>query len=321
MGRIVNLRSVAAAVALSAGFLVVGPTITAGSAAAVPVCGIKHFSASESVITRAGGTTVRLVLTSHYLPICGWSFATNYQFLSSKGATVGPALNVVTSGAVASMPAPASVGDTFQVIEPISTMEGVLCTALEASAVRITSPNGAALVVHLPQSLGVCVNGTTHWTTVARPVFPRPARCAASSLRLSLGQGSGAAGTAYYALVFTNVGSAVCVVSGRPSVQPTTGSLPGDAHVPVGPASNVNTPEPSGYGYPVRLAPHSSVSAYWGESETGNYPPSTCVARDAQSLTVRLSGVGSFWLALKSSTCTKLVSTLVLVFLPSSMTP
>jgi hypothetical protein len=77
----------------------------------------------------------------------------------------------------------------------------------------------------------------------------------------------------------------------------------------------------SGYGNPIRLAPGQRASAAFGVSETGNYPPSACVPRNAQSLDIGLAGVGGWWLALKTSVCTKRASTSISGVVPMGSGP
>lgn len=303
------------AVAVSAGltlFAVPSPSASAKTTA-IPLCSASHLSTKGTIKTRAGGTTVRLALTSHYFPTCSWSYGTKFQFLSAGGAPVG---------APHSLPAPASaapalVRDTFQVVESLSTMEGVRCTSHLASALAVTTPNGARLVVHFPKTVGVCVNGTTAWTTLAGPTFPRPARCQPSALRVSIGRSAGATGTVYYPIIFTNVGAAACVVSGVPAVQPTTGALAGVAHIFVGPRAGAAAVASRGHGDPVRLDHAKSATATFGVSETGNYTPSTCAAKSAQSLSVGLAKTGNWWVKLPISVCSKLTSTTIWGVVPA----
>jgi hypothetical protein len=295
-----------AAVAALSNFAASSPS-TAASAATVPTCGASHLSTAGSIQSLAGGTNVRLVLTSHYFPTCSWFYGTRFQFLSKSGVAVGPSLSLPAPGSVA----PALVYDTFQVVEELSTMEGVLCTSRAASALSVTTPNNARLVVHFPKTVGVCVNGVTKWTTLAAPTFPRRARCTSSALKVSVGPSSGAAGTIYYPIEFKNVSSAQCVVSGVPEVQPTTGLLAGVAHLFVGPRARSINLSSQGYGDPVRLSPGQSASALFGVSESGNYTASACVAKHAQSLSVGLGSTGNWWVRLGTSVCTKQASTTI----------
>ena len=304
-------RSLASLAVLTCLALGVGPAQGASAATPFPLCSASHFSTNGTIKTLPGGTTVRLVLTSHYFPTCAWSYGTAFQFLSASGSPVGPSHSLPSPAS----PAPALVYDTFQVVESLSTMEGVQCTSREASALAVTTPNKSRVVVHFPETVGVCVNGTTHWTTLAGPTFPRPKNCAASALRVSVGRANGAAGTIYHPIDFKNVGAVQCGVSGTPAVQPTTGSLAGVAHLFVGDPAKVVDLASQGYGDPVRLAPGQSASANFGVSESGNYTPAACVAKNAQSLSVGL-GSGNWWVRLSISVCTKLASTYIYGVVP-----
>jgi hypothetical protein len=296
--------SFVAIAALTTGAGLSGPGSASVAAASIPQCSARHFSTAGTIKTLPGGATVRLVLTSHYFPTCAWSYGTAFQFLSASGSAVGVSHSLPSPASRA----PALVYDTFQVVERLSTMEGVQCTSREASALAVTTPNKSRVVVHFPETVGVCVNGTTHWTTLALPKFPRQKNCAPTALRVSVGRANGAAGTIYYPIEFKNVGGTQCVVSGTPSLQPTTGALAGVAHIFVGPRAKVVKLAAQGYGDPVRLAPGQSASASFGVSESGNYSASACVAKNAQSLSVGLA-TGNWWVRLSISVCTKLAST------------
>ena len=73
----------------------------------------------------------------------------------------------------------------------------------------------------------------------------------------------------------------------------------------------------SGHGDPVRLDPAKSATATFGVSETGNYTPSTCAAKSAQSLSVGLAKTGNWWVKLPISVCTKLTSTTIWGVVPA----
>jgi hypothetical protein len=275
----------------------------AGASAVATTCTSTHLSASSSVSSRPGGSTARLVFTNRYFPSCQWSSAFGYQFLTVKGSPIGPVRS--SSGAVTST----NLFDTFQVVVNVTTMEGVVCKQQVATSVQLITPGGGELAIPLRRTLGVCIGGVTNWTTVSEPVFPKPARCASGSIKVSVGAASGAAGTTYYPLRFTNIGTVACTVSGIPTVQPTSGAQENVARVNLGPPARALDMSSSGYGNPVRLAQGQRASAAFGVSQTANYPPSTCVARNSRSLDIALASVGGWWLALKISVCTKLAST------------
>ncbi len=276
------------------------------SAAAVPSCNLQRFAASSSVTSRPGGTSVRVVMASHYFPRCQWSGATRYQFLNAQSQPLGNAF--VQAGAKS-----VNVNMTFQVVSSVSTTEGVLCTSKVASYLAVIAPTSRR-VVKLRTTIGVCVNGATKWSTVDSVTFPVPNRCTSTSLRVGIGQSEGAAGTIYYPLVFTNVGSVACTISGIPRVQPSTAG----AHLRVGPTASLRDFSASGYGQSIRLAPHAQASAAYGVAQSANYTPSQCVPANFAGVTVLVGGIGQWWTPLKSSTCTKLVSTFVSGVLPTT---
>jgi hypothetical protein len=89
------------------------------------------------------------------------------------------------------------------------------------------------------------------------------------------------------------------------------------AHLFVGPRAHVTNLSSQGYGDPVRLSPGKSATASFGASESGNYTPSTCVAKKAQSLSVGLGQIGNWWVRLAVSVCTKRASTSIGGVVPS----
>ena len=129
-----------------------------------------------------------------------------------------------------------------------------------------------------------------------------PSRCVSSQMHVSRGEPSGAAGTIYYPIVFTNAGG-TCVLWGVPSVQPVTAR-----RRPVGPrASSVSVGM-----LPARhvLRHGQAVSDPFGVAETGNYPASLCAAKSAAGIVVTLAPfVRSTYVRLPISVCTKQAST------------
>lgn|GEM_PF-1836357 len=308
-------------IALVGTFFVPELAATTASAAAVRTCDAQNFAATSSISNRPGGSTVRLVLTSSYFPTCQWSNATTYQFASSSGGPIGSRISLANTKGLAIPQQPWIVGDTFQLVQNMVTEEGVQCSQKQAVYVRITGLRGGGLVVKLPTSLGVCVNGTTKWTSLSTLSFPKPSSCASTQLKLSVGQPDGTAGTIFFPLIVTNVGSHACVLSGTPSVQPTSGSLAGDAHILVGPRATLRGTGSTGYGDSIRLWPHAKASAAYGVVETGNFSPSQCVSKNFESLSVGISSVSrdtSWFVPLSSTTCSKLASTNISGFVPGT---
>ena len=110
------------------------------------------------------------------------------------------------------------------------------------------------------------------------PTPAGPAGCLTATLAVSLGPGSGAAGSTYYPIEFTNASGATCSLYGYPGV-----SFLGAAGAQVGAAA---AEDPT---YPrllVTLTPGSTVHAELRITHAQNYPPSTCIPATANMLRV-----------------------------------
>ena len=134
---------------------------------------------------------------------------------------------------------------------------------------------------------------------------PAP-NCVSAQLRVSLATPQGAAGTIYVPVVITNTGRA-CQIWGVPAIQPVVVTT-ARRFTPVGPrARNTSIGQ-----MPVRhvVAKGKSLRDAVGVTETGNYPPSTCRARNATGVVVSLGGfLTGVYVPLKISVCTRLAST------------
>ena len=95
-----------------------------------------------------------------------------------------------------------------------------------------------------------------------------PAGCATTALTASLGPASGAAGSSYYPIEFTNSSSATCSLYGFPGVSFVTAS-----GAQVGVAATQDTTYPRRV---VMLTPGSTVHAELRITDAQNYSPSTC---------------------------------------------
>ncbi len=269
-------------------------------AATTPACLAGHFRASSSVSRRPVATTAQLVMTAT-APSCLWSLnATGYQWLSASGIAIGPVVYQLPR-TLAARWVPLYSG--FQAVGRLTTMAGVQCTTKSATSVRVGAPGVTTpLVIALARPVAVCVGGTTAWSSVTTslPVSPR---CRSSQLAMSVGGMNGAAGTIYHALVFRNVSTSACVVTGIPTVHPLRSFAAGDYLGPRARPENV-----AGLGLPIRLVPGARASAAFGVTETANYPRATCAPAPAVGVAVTVSGARGV-LRLAFSTCTKLVST------------
>lgn len=281
-GRTLAPRAATALVALALlGGLAVAPSPSAASTAP-PACLPEHVSAVATLSSRPGGTTARVVLTSREVPSCRWAVPTGYQFLDPSGATLGP---VVYPQRHLSAIHWVALPYGFSVVARVTTMSGVNCTTRSAARVRVTVPGRLApLDVALPRSIGVCVGGTTAWTSVVESRVAL-ARCATGQLALSLGPPNGAAGTSYYPLRLRNTARVVCALAGLPVVR----ALRAPTGPPVGPpARRLSLPD---YAPTIALAPGATVATALGVGNVGNYPSASCAPTGARALSVELPGV------------------------------
>lgn len=284
---------------------VVAISVATASPMALATCTASRLSAQDTTTSRPGVTKVRLVMTNLRKPACVWSPATGFQFVSSTGVALGPVVTDTSRSGGAAR----SVLMTFQIAVNVSTMEGVRCTTRIAPRLRVVTPDHRSVMVMLAHSVGVCVGGHTRWTSVSSATFPRVPRCRGAQLRVSAGPANGAAGTSYVPLRLTNVGSSACSVSGTPTVQPLDGATASSSPTAIGPPARVINLSTYGFVNPVRLAPFDTASAPYGIVDAGNYPSTQCSSRPARSLAISLAGIGTWWLAMRISVCTKLAST------------
>ncbi len=102
--------------------------------------------------------------------------------------------------------------------------------------------------------------------------------CRADQIALRLGAGEGAAGTIYYALVFTNRGTTSCSLRGYPGVS----SVSGPAGRQIGAAADRSP----AHVVTVVLRPGAAASAAYGQAEALNYPRARCHPVSARGLRV-----------------------------------
>jgi hypothetical protein len=106
-----------------------------------------------------------------------------------------------------------------------------------------------------------------------------PGQCQSNALKVTLGKGGAAAGTAYYPIVFTNVSAATCTLYGFPGV-----SFTGETYqVQVGPAATRNHESTEAV---VTLAPGALASALIAVADAQNYPPGSCGLTTASGILV-----------------------------------
>jgi hypothetical protein len=113
--------------------------------------------------------------------------------------------------------------------------------------------------------------------TTTAPAGPGP--CQSSALKVTLGTGSAAAGTAFYEILFTNDSAATCTLYGFPGV-----SFTGETYaVQVGPAATRN---PASKPSLVTLAPGAVASAQISVVDAQNYSPGPCGLTTASGILV-----------------------------------
>ena len=139
--------------------------------------------------------------------------------------------------------------------------------------------------------------------STARSSTP-PCPAAATRAWLGLGLGGGTAGTYYYPLELSNVGSRACTLYGYPGV-----SLAGGHPVAqVGPAASENPTPPRKL---VTLAPGQVANALLRIVDALNYPPSKCGPVATQWLQIYPPNETTpVYLAYKTTACSKQVKIL-----------
>jgi len=154
---------------------------------------------------------------------------------------------------------------------------------------RVLPLAALGLVAVLASGCGSASNGATptHTVTVTKtsgsgataPATPTPtsttpagpAECSTADLKVAVGSGNGAAGTAFYNLDFTNVSSATCFLQGYPGASLV--SQGNSAGSQIGADAKRNPANPSNQ---LTLGPQQTAHAVLGVADAGNFPQSTC---------------------------------------------
>lgn len=132
-----------------------------------------------------------------------------------------------------------------------------------------SSPSAGPAGTTQPAATSSASAGTAATTPASTPQATStpagPGPCQSSALKVTLGPGSAAAGTAYYPIRFTNISATACTLYGFPGV-----SFTGETYaVQVGPAASRNHSSPE---HLVTLAPGAVASALISVVDAGNYP-------------------------------------------------
>jgi hypothetical protein len=135
-------------------------------------------------------------------------------------------------------------------------------------------------------------------TPAQPPVAAGPGPCATGSLKLSVGQASGTAGSIYYPLVFTNTSGASCTLYGYPGAALV--SAPGGGVVGAPAVRDPTFPAEA-----VTLAPDGQAHASLQVGVAANYPASVCKPATADWLQVFPPGAyAALYVSFTAETCT-----------------
>ena len=130
------------------------------------------------------------------------------------------------------------------------------------------SPGSRVTVTVTPSS-----GGTTASTpsTSQSSASAGPAECATAALHVKIGSSNGAAGTIYYDVVFTNVGTATCFLQGYPGVSLVSAGSSSGSQIGADAKRDSVTPSKQ-----IVLATGQIAHAVLGVAEAGNFPASKC---------------------------------------------
>ncbi|GLY64045.1 DUF4232 domain-containing protein [Amycolatopsis taiwanensis] len=146
--------------------------------------------------------------------------------------------------------------------------------ASETPATSVTAPSSSATDSPTPSAMP----GASGGDAAANPAPDANGFCKSADLRLSLGRGEGAAGTAYRPLVFTNVSDHQCVIQGFPGVSYVGGD---DGHQVGAAAERQGTK-----GAPITLHKGESAFATVGFVTIENFDPAACQPQPVRGLRV-----------------------------------
>src|ERR1022692_3051734 len=139
-----------------------------------------------------------------------------------------------------------------------------------------------AVVVILLSSSGGCRELAA--ASISRASVPVCSQAHGLTTRMSVGSGAG--GTNYFHIIYTNTASAVCSLSGIPGVQPVDGAR----HTSVGPSSSLD--KVSGRGGTVLLAARGGkANTVYAMEDVGDFSRSKCAPKHTDGVRIHLKGV------------------------------
>jgi hypothetical protein len=174
---------------------------------------------------------------------------------------------------------------TLRAPRPLLATAALAGVALLAAACGSSAAPGAAtptvtttVTVTAPPS----ASGGSGISSPTPPNSPEPggpAACSTSSLKLTIGQGNGAAGSVYYPIVFTNSSGASCTLQGFPGVSFVTGQNGSQ----IGNPATRNSDAPA---QAITLDPGAVAHATLQVAQALNFPKAKCQLTTAHWLKV-----------------------------------
>ena len=142
-----------------------------------------------------------------------------------------------------------------------------------------TAPRATRSAAAAPKAAAPAASAASAATAAAPAAPAAPSRCGTGQLSIRLGRDSGAAGSVYAPLVFTNTGETSCTLTGYPGVSyvaPQSGKQ-------VGAAAERNPQHPV---HTVTLSPGGRAAAVLQRVNYLNYPAGSCKATHVSGLRV-----------------------------------
>lgn len=153
------------------------------------------------------------------------------------------------------------------------------CASSSSSGAPSTSSGSSGQQVSAAPATPSATTPAAGASQASSPHAAGPAPCATTELQVRLGTSSGAAGSVYQAINFTNTGAGACTLYGYPGVSLATTHPPSQ----IGAAAARNPSPPPKQ---VTLAPGAVANAVVQITFAGNYPASTCGPTPASALLV-----------------------------------
>ncbi len=275
-----------------------GQTATTSSStsttASTPACAPSGLAVSLNTNGNgaAGSIYYSLKFTNTSGQSCTISGYPGVSATNAAGAQLGSAAgrNTTTAAKTGTLAAGQTATATLQVTEA-GNYSASTCQPTTATGLRVYAPNQTSST-KVTFSFSACAKSGPVYLTIS-PVSiagssgggsggggaATTTACATSGLAVKLGaNGSGAAGSIYYPLTFTNTSGHTCTIAGYPGVSATSSS-----GVQLGSPAGRN---PSNPAVTVSLAHGASATSTLQIAEVGNYSTSVCHPTTAARLRV-----------------------------------